>query len=148
MTPHLSLISLQSAGSKELRSQGGIIGKVAAPDSSAGYGRCFPHSAHFHAEMMRFEEDGYTMRMEHGFQSVRNLLTDAFLYGETLGKESHQAGQLGNADDIFMGNVAHIRLAVKRKRMMLTKRKEGDRSFYDLAAVTVRLAMTFRIKDS
>jgi hypothetical protein len=44
-------------------------------------------------------------------------------------------------------NVTDIRLAVKRERMMLTKCKKGDRSFYHLTQVTVRFAPAFCAKD-
>lgn len=40
--------------------------------------------------------------MQHGFQRVCDLLTDPLLYGKALGKEPHQAGQLGNGDGIFV----------------------------------------------
>jgi hypothetical protein len=86
------LVSLQTTSSKEFRSQGRILGVMAAPDSRAGHGRCFPYPSHFHAEMMSFKKNGHTVWVQHGFQGVRDLLTDPFLYGKALRKKPYQAG--------------------------------------------------------
>src|SRR5574341_84381 len=121
---------------------------MAAPDSGAGHRRCFAYSSHFHTEMMSLKKNGYAMGVKHGFQCIRNLLTDPLLYRKALGKEPHEAGQLGDADDVLMSNVTNISLAVKWKGVVFTKRKKGDGSLYNLAEATVRFAPAFRVEDS
>src|SRR5258705_8745791 len=121
---------------------------MAAPDCRAGHGCRFPYPAHFHAEMMSFKKNGHTVWVQHDLQGVRDLLADPLLDGKALRKEPYQAFQLGDADDVFVSDVTHIRLAVKGKGVMFTERKEGDGSFHYLADTTVRFAMTFGLKDS
>src|SRR5690349_22095301 len=87
------------------------------------------------------------MRMKHGVQSICNLLTNPFLYRKTLGEKPYHPGQLGNANDVLMGNVSNVRHAVERKGMVLTQRIKGDWSLNDLAEPTVRLAAAFRTKN-
>src|SRR5689334_11725983 len=114
---------------------------MAAPDRRAGHGRRFPYASHFHAEMMRFEKNGHTVRVQHGFQGVRDLLAYSFLYGKALRKEPHQAGQLGDPDDVLVSDIPHIRLAIKWQGMVFTQSKKRDGALYHLADATVRFAM-------
>ena len=52
--------------------------------------------------MMSFKIYGYTVRMKHGFQSVRNLLTFPFLHGEAFGEDPNQAGQQRNSGGNYL----------------------------------------------
>src|SRR5215211_3505728 len=144
----LPFIALQATGGKEFGSQGWIFSVMTAPDRCAGRWRGLAHPAHLHAEMVRFQKNSDPVRMQHGLQRVGDLLADPLLYGEALRKEPHQAGQLRDADDIFMSDIAHIRLAVKGESMVFTQSKERDRSFYDLADAAVRFAAALGVKDS
>src|SRR5918995_5355286 len=47
-----------------------------------------------------------------------------------------------------MSNVAHIRLAIKGKGMVLTKRKKRNGSLDHLADTTIRFAPALRVEDS
>src|SRR5258706_15851490 len=124
----LSLVSLQPTSCKEFRSQGRIIGIVAAPDGGARHWCCFPHASHLHAKMMSFKKNCYTMWVQHRFQSICDLLTNPLLYSKALRKEPHQAGKLGDTDDVFVSDVTYVSLAVKWKGMVFTERKKWDGS--------------------
>src|SRR5512141_2264746 len=121
---------------------------MSAPDGCARERSCFAYAAHFHAQMMRFQENRHTMWMQHRFQCVCNLLTDSLLHRKSFCKEAHQTGQLGNSDNVLMRNVAHISPAVKRKSMVLTQREKRDGSFQYLAETTVGVAAAFGIKNA
>src|SRR5687768_3146638 len=143
----LPLISLQTASSKKLRPQGGIIGVMSTPNGSSRHRRRFSYATHLHTQMPSFQVDSNPMWMKHGVQSICNLLTNPFLYRKTFGEKPYHPGELGNPDDVLMSNVAHISHAVERKGMMLTQRIKGDRSLNDLAEPAVRLAAAFRFKN-
>jgi hypothetical protein len=57
---------------------------MTAPDRGAGHWCCFPDPSHFHAEMMRFQEYSYAVRVQHRFKGIGDLLSDPFLDRETL----------------------------------------------------------------
>ena len=83
--------------------------------------------------MVSFKKNRHAVRMQHGLQSICNLLTDPFLHRKAFGKDPHETRQLGNADDVFVGNVTNIGIAVKWKSMVFAKRKKGDGSLQYLA---------------
>lgn len=83
--------------------------------------------------MMSFKINSHTMWMQHGLQGIGDLLADPLLHGEALRKEPHQAGQLGNTDDVFVCNIAYIRPAMERKGMVFTQCKERDGTLHYLA---------------
>src|SRR5512147_2587997 len=98
--------------------------------------------------MMSLEEYRHPVRVQHSFQCVRNLLTDPLLDGKALGEETDHAGQLGDADDVFVSNVPYISVAVKRKGMMFAERVEGNGSLQNLAEMAVRVSPAFSIEDA
>ena len=74
---------------------------MAAPDCRAGGGRRFPHAAHLHTQVVSLQQNGHSVRMQHGFHGIRDLLPDPLLHREAFGEKPHQAGKFGDADDIF-----------------------------------------------
>jgi len=62
---------------------------MTSPYGGARHWRCFPHSSHFDTEMMGFKKNGYAMGMQHGFQSICNLVANPLLYRKTLRKEPY-----------------------------------------------------------
>ncbi len=83
------------------------------------------YAAHRNAKMMGFQVDRDPVRREHGLEGINNLFAQAFLHRETPGEESYQACQLGDANNMLMRNVAHVRLAKKVARDVHITRKTG-----------------------
>jgi hypothetical protein len=67
------------------------------------------------------------------FERVGDLLTEALLDREAVGEQAHQAGELGQAQDALVRDVAEVRGAVERQGVVLAQRVERDRPFDDLA---------------
>jgi hypothetical protein len=84
LTGNLFLVSLQSTGREEFRAQGCILSVMAAPHRGTRLWRGLSHPTHFHAEVIGFQEHSHSMRVQHRFESIRDLMTDPFLYGKTL----------------------------------------------------------------
>ena len=80
-----------------------------------------------------FEEHRHAVGLHELFEMVGHLLAYALLNGEPPGEQSHQPGQLGDPDDLLVGDVADMGHSVKRERMVLAQREEGDGSLDDLA---------------
>ena len=78
------------------------------------------------------------MRVQHGLQCIRDLLADPFLYGKTPGEQPHQAGELGNANDVLVSDVTNISRAIEWKRVVFAQSKEADRALDNLADPAVR----------
>ncbi len=89
---------------------------MAAPDGGAGDRRCLAYAAHLHAQVVGFQVDGHAVGVQHGLQRIGDLLPDPLLDREAPRKEPHQAGQLGNADDVLVGDVTDIGRADRRER--------------------------------
>jgi hypothetical protein len=69
---------------------------------------------------MCLEVDRYAMRLEHRCQGLRDLLADPLLDREALGEQAHEAGKLGDANDVLVSNISHVGVTVKWERMVLT----------------------------
>ena len=52
-------------------------------------------------------------------------MANPFLDCKTFRKEPHQAGELGNTNDVFVSNITNIGYVIKGKSMVLAKRKNG-----------------------
>src|SRR5207245_829852 len=61
-----------------------------------------------------------------------DLLAEPLLNGEAACIEAHEPRQLGDAQDLLACDVADVRGAVERQRVVLAEREEGDRAFHDL----------------
>src|SRR5437764_1443892 len=96
--------------------------------------------------MMSLQIDSNTVRLKHGFQSIGDLLSDALLHSKTHGKQSYQACELGNTNNMLVSNVSHISMAVKRQGVVLTKSVKLNRPLDHLTQATVRATATFGTK--
>src|SRR6185312_2115367 len=105
------------------------------------------HAAHGDTQMVSFKIDSDSVWREHGVEGVDNLLTQTFLDGKAFGKESHQSCQFGDADDMFVRNIAHVGVTKKRQRVMLAQGIKWDWSLNYLTEPTVRFPATLGIKD-
>ena len=80
------------------------------------------------------------MGLQHRLQGVGDLLAQPLLHGEALGEEAHQPGELGQADDVLVRDVADVGAAENRQGMVLAQAEELDRAFDQLADPAVRAA--------
>src|SRR3954471_4480266 len=113
----------------------------AAPERRHG-GGVFFDAAHPRAPVRRLEVDRHPRRRDELDQRVGDLLPDSLLDREALAEETHEPGQLRDTDDLLTRDIADVRDAVERQRMMLAERVEGDWSLDDLA----ELAGTSRLR--
>src|SRR5512140_835164 len=96
--------------------------------------------------MMRLQVDRDAVRLEHPVESIRNLLPDPFLNSETFGEQMHEPCQLGDADDVFVGDVTDVRITEEGQGMMLAQGKEADWTFDHLAQMAVWFAAAFGLE--
>src|SRR5260370_8019339 len=104
----------------------------------------FADAAHLGPEMNRLEVHGDAMGLQDAREGPRDLATTRVLDGEPPGEEAHQAGELGDADDVLVGDVAEVGVAEKRKGVVLAERVKGDRAFHYLTEIAVGTAIAFR----
>ncbi len=81
----------------------------------------FTNSAHLGAQVHRVQVHGHSVRLQEPNQLVGDLDPDPFLDGEAPGEDAHQPGELGDADDLLVRDVADVRVAVERQRMVLAQ---------------------------
>ncbi len=91
--------------------------------------------------MHRVEVHSDAVVLQHAHELIRDLHSDALLNSEAPREHPHQAGQLGDADDLFVRDVGDEGVAVERQRVVLAKRVELDWPLDDLADVAVRSAV-------
>src|SRR6266480_6075700 len=96
---------------------------------------------------MSLKINGNTMRLQQGIQSVGDLLPDTLLDGEAPVEKTHKAGELGNANNVFVSNIADIGVPVKRQRVVLTETKKVDWPLNDLAQTAIWATATFGLED-
>jgi hypothetical protein len=73
---------------------------------------------------MGLEVDRYAVGFHHGLERIGNLLTNSFLDRKAPGKEAHEAGELRDADDVLVRDVADVGPAEERQAVVLTEREE------------------------
>src|SRR5437764_6264077 len=95
---------------------------------------------------MGFEVDGHAVGAEHGLEGVGDLLPDALLDGEAPGEQAHEPGELGDADDALMGDVAHVGAAIEGQRVVLAERVELDWPLDHLAEAAIGAASALSLK--
>ena len=61
------------------------------------------------------------MGLEDAHQLIRDLDPDALLDREAAGKDADQAGQLGDADDLFVRDVPDVCMPMEREGVMLAE---------------------------
>ena len=82
--------------------------------------------------MRRLEPDGDAARAGEFPEPVRDLLGHPLLHGEAARVEPHEAGELGDAEDLVAGDIADVGAPVEGQRVMLAQRVEADGALDDL----------------
>lgn len=74
-------------------------------------GSCLFDTAHHHAQVARFHDDGDTLGLEDFHNGVSDFFGQTFLDLQAAGEHLGDSGKLGKADDGFVGDVAdgHLR---------------------------------------
>lgn len=132
-----------AAQREELASQLRILVVGAPPVGGAGAGFDLPDAPHLRTQMHRFQVDRNAVRQQDLLQRFGELAADALLHREAAGEQPHQSGQLGQAEDVLVGDVADVRLAEERQSVVLAEGEERDGSFDDLADPAVRPSVAF-----
>ena len=123
---------------QELAPQLGVLER-AAPERR-DRARVLLDAAHLRAEVRRLEVDGDAARRDELDERVGDLLAEPLLHGEAPREQAHEPRQLRDADDPVAGDVADVRDAVERQRVVLAEALERDRPLDDLAARDSRAA--------
>src|SRR2546426_8667119 len=126
---------------KKLGAKLRILLVVAAPVGRPRPRVTLAHASHLGAEVHCVEVHSDAVGLQHTHELVRDLNSDALLDGEAPREYAHQAGELGDADDLFVRDVADEGVAVEGQRVVLAQGVELDGAFDDLADVAVGTAM-------
>src|SRR5579872_6301752 len=140
------LLQVGSAGEQEFDAQRRVAFVLTAPERGMRQWAAIAHAAHLNTEMPRFQIDGYPVRLQHLHERGDDLLTQPFLYGEAPGKEAHQPGQFGDADNMLVRDVANVGIAMERQSVMFAEREEADRSLDHLAQVAIHVSPALGIE--
>jgi hypothetical protein len=89
-----------------------------------------------------------TMRLKHRFQGISDLSPDSLLDREAFRKQTNQAGQFGDSNNMFVRDIRNVSASEKRKRVMFAECEELYGSFDHLADAAVWPSMTFRRKNT
>ena len=117
---------------EELAPQRLVLVVQAAPDRRDRDGAVLLDAAHRGAEVRRLEPTATPRAPVELAQPVGDLLGDPLLHREPPRVEPHEPRQLGDAEDLVAGDVADVRAAVERQRVVLAERVEADRALDDL----------------
>src|SRR5262245_43765493 len=98
--------------------------------------------------MARLQVDRDAMRRKHGLEGGGDLVAHTLLYREAASEYPHQAGELGDANDVLVGDIANIGPPEEGQCVVLAERVELDRPLDDLAQMAVGLAAALRLEDS
>lgn len=131
---------------EELGPQGGVVGVAAAPHGGARQRLAFAYAAHLHAHVVGLDVDGDAVRVDALLQEIGDLDADALLHTEATAEEVHQARELGEADDVALGDVAYVDIAVEGQHVVFAQRMEGDRPLDDLGERTGSRHMALRLE--
>ncbi len=78
--------------------------------------------------MVGLEIERDPVRLKHRIEGIHNLLPQPFLDRKTSGKQPYEAGELGNADDGLMREIADVGMPEKWQGMVLAQREKADGS--------------------
>ena len=84
------------------------------------------HAARGHALVRRLDDDGDAARLQHFLQRVGDLRRELLLDLQAVGVGIDHAGELADADDAPVGQVADMDLADDRHHVVLAMRFEAD----------------------
>src|SRR4029079_19382087 len=88
---------------------------------------------HLRAEVRGLEVNGDALRRDQLDEAIGDLFAQTLLHGEPTREQAHEARQLRDADDLLARDVADVREAVERERVVLAQALERDRPLDDLA---------------
>jgi hypothetical protein len=76
--------------------------------------------------MICFDNYTYARRFERRHDGVGKLAREAFLKLRTASENLQGTGQLREADDAAIGDIAHVRDAMERQKVVFAHTIEGD----------------------
>src|ERR1700724_4493606 len=129
---------------QELLSKPRVRLVIPTPEGCPGCRLRLADAAHLRAEVDRREVTRDAVRLEDARNRVGDFAPHPLLDGEPPSEEAHQPGELGDADDVLVGDVAQIGVAEERKGVVLAKGVKRNGPFNDLAEVTIGTAVAFR----
>src|ERR1700694_3137398 len=139
-------VSARTSDVQELLSQLRIRLVVPAPEGRPSRGLGLANATHLGAQMSRFEVDGYAVGLQDAREGLGDLAAESLLKGKPPSEEPYQPGELRDADDVFVGDVAQVGVAEEGEGVVFAERVKGDRTFDHLAELTVRPAGALRRK--
>ena len=86
--------------------------------TGGGHGALFLHASHRHAEVPCLDNDGYAQRVQGIVDGVLDLRRQAFLHLKAARLGLHHTGYLAQPCDVAVGDIAHMRLADKRNKVV------------------------------
>src|SRR6267143_3516416 len=130
-------VSARASDVEELLSQLRVRLVVAAPEGRPRCGLGLANASHLGAEVNRLEVDGHAMGLQDARESLGDLAAEPLLNGEAPGEEAHQPSELGDANDVLMGDVAQVGVAEEGEGVVLAERVERNWPVNHLAQLTV-----------
>lgn len=88
------------------------------------HGRSLSNSPHDHAQMAALNDDGNTLRLKDLADGERNLLGETLLDLKTAGEHFGDAGELAEAEDAAVGDVADVHLASEGDEVVFAERED------------------------
>nr|AAB82042.1 hypothetical protein [Synechococcus elongatus PCC 7942 = FACHB-805] len=97
-------------------------------DHGAGHGprARLLDTAHHHAHVGGFHDDGHTLRVEDFLHRLSNLAGQALLHLQTATVHLDDASQFAQADNLLVGDVSDVNFAHERQHVVFTKAEGGD----------------------
>src|SRR2546430_11581958 len=129
---------------EELVAHGGVRRVLATPDGGARLRLHLANTAHLRAEVVCFEVHGDAVGMHERVERIRDLVPHSLLHREPSGPEADEPGQLGDPDDLFVSDVADIRVANEGQRVMLAEGDKWDWPLHDLVDLARGTTLAFR----
>ena len=109
----LLFFPLQPDQAEEFAAGAGVFAEGAEHGAGDGVGVGLFDAAHGHAEMKRFDHDGDPFWLERLHQAFRDLCREPLLDLETSREYFDHSRDLGKADDLPVGDISNMGLAVK-----------------------------------
>lgn len=82
--------------------------------------------SHHHAKMLGLDDDSDTLRLKDVFDGLRDIHSQALLHLKSASKNLDRAGDLGQADDLAIRDVAHMDSPEEGHHMVLTLAEKVD----------------------
>lgn len=86
-----------------------------------GDGMLFPHSAHHHTEVARFDHDSDALGLEYLLECVTDLLSETLLDLEPTREHVDDAGDFTETDDFLVWDVADVDFAREGEQVVLAE---------------------------